>query len=79
MAKDRNPRIQARISEEMKQIFDEFLERKGKMGQAEFFEKYLPTLLISIDTDLFLELYEKAYGNKELEQMIKKLKGGDIL
>lgn len=77
MSKDKYPRIQARTSDEMKQIFDEFLERKGKMGQAEFFERYLPTLLISIDKDLYLELYQKVYRNKELVQMINRLKGGD--
>jgi hypothetical protein len=77
MAKDTYPRIQARTSPEMKRIFDEFLKAKGNMGQAEFFEQYLPTLLISIDRDLYLYLYKKVYGNKELDQMIKVLERGD--
>jgi hypothetical protein len=47
------------------------------MGQAEFFEKYLPTILISIDKDLYLELYHKAYGNQNLTNMIKELERGD--
>ena len=75
MAKSAYPRIQARTSEEMKQIFDEFLKEKDNMGQAEFFERYLPTLLMSIDQDLYIKLYKKVYGDERLVIMIKESKG----
>ena len=68
MAKAEYPRIQARVSNEMKKIFDEFLSKENlDMGQAEFFEKYLPALLIAIDEKLYFKLYKKVYENKNIK------------
>ena len=47
------------------------LEHLG-MSQAQFFERYLPTLFLAIDKDKFLSLVEEVYGDKKLEDMIKK-------
>lgn len=68
MAKAEYPRIQARTSHEMKEIFDKFISKENlNMGQAEFFEKYLPALLIAIDEELYWKLYKEVYQNKNIK------------
>ncbi len=71
MAKLKNPRLQAQITPELKEITDRMLEHI-KMSQAQFFERYLPTLFLAIDKDKYLSLVEEVYGEKKLEDMIKK-------
>jgi hypothetical protein len=71
MAKANNPRLQAQVTPELKMITDKMLEHLG-MSQAQFFERYLPTLFLAIDKDKYLSLVEEVYGEKKLEDMIKK-------
>lgn len=71
MAKATNPRIQAQVTPELKKITDMMLEHLD-MSQAQFFEKYLPTLFLAIDKNKYLELVEEVYKNKELEKLIKE-------
>lgn len=71
MAKANNPRLQAQVTPELKMITDKMLEHLG-MSQAQFFERYLPTLFLAIDKDKYLSLVEEVYGDKKLEDMIKK-------
>jgi len=63
--------LQVQITPELKTITDKMLEHLG-MSQAQFFERYLPTLFLAIDKDKFLSLVEEVYGDKKLEDMIKK-------
>ena len=67
MAKAKNPRLQAQVTPELKQITDGMLEHLEKMTQAQFFEKYLPALFLAIDREKYLELHEKAYSVDGLE------------
>ncbi|SNR86298.1 hypothetical protein SAMN05446037_100183 [Anaerovirgula multivorans] len=41
------------------------------MSQAQFFEKFLPTLFIAIDKKKYFELVEKVYGIEELNRLTK--------
>ncbi len=72
MAKANNPRLQAQITPELKEITDKMLKHL-EMTQAEFFEKYLPTLFLVIDKEKYLSLVEETYENNELEELINKL------
>ncbi|GFN35919.1 hypothetical protein TXYLGN1_17060 [Tepidimicrobium xylanilyticum] len=69
VAKFKNPRLQAQITPELKNITGKMLEHL-QMNQAQFFEKYLPTLFFAIDKEKYLNLVEEVYGNKKLEEMI---------
>lgn len=71
MAKAKNPRLQAQVTPELKEITDKMLEHLG-MSQAQFFEKYLPTLYLAIGKEKYLELVKEVYGNNELEDLLKK-------
>ena len=66
------PRFQARIPEELKKVIDDFLKKKN-MTQAKLVEKYIPAVLISIDKDLYIELYLKYYSNKNIENYVKEM------
>ncbi|SNS77343.1 hypothetical protein SAMN05446037_102058 [Anaerovirgula multivorans] len=70
MAKANNPRLQAQVTPELKEITDKMLEHLD-MSQAQFFEKYLPALFLAIDRGKYLELLETVYGNEELNRLIK--------
>lgn len=70
MAKANNPRLQAQVSPELKEITDKMLSHIG-MSQAQFFERYLPTLFLSIDKEKYLELVEDIYKDKKLEKLLK--------
>lgn len=72
MAKANNPRLQAQITPELKEVTDKMLKHL-EMTQAEFFEKYLPTLFLAIDKDKYLSLIEEAYENNELKELVDKL------
>lgn len=70
MAKANNPRLQAQVSPELKEITDRMLGHIG-MSQAQFFERYLPTLFLSIDKNKYLKLVEEIYGDVELERLVR--------
>lgn len=70
MAKANNPRLQAQVSPELKEITDKMLDHVG-MSQAQFFERYLPTLFLAIDKEKYLELVDEVYGDKELGKLLK--------
>ncbi|WMM26804.1 hypothetical protein RBU61_09010 [Tissierella sp. MB52-C2] len=70
MAKANNPRLQAQVTPELKEITDKMLEHV-EMSQAQFFERYLPTLFLAIDKEKYLELVQEVYGEKELEKLLK--------
>lgn len=71
MGSEDNTRLQSRIPERLKKILDDFLKEK-KLNQAEFFQQYLPVLLMAIDRDLFMKLFEKYYRDTNLEELINK-------
>lgn len=73
MAKKDYPRLQARISRELKVMFDKYLSKENlNMGQTEFFEKYLPAILMAIDEKLYWKLYKDVYENEKLSKILKK-------
>jgi len=72
MAKANNPRLQAQVTPELKEITDKMLEHLN-MTQAQFFEKYLPSLFLAIDKDKYLELVSKVYGNTVLTDIVNDL------
>lgn len=69
--KSNNPRLQAQVTPELKEITDKMLDYLD-MTQAQFFEKYLPALFIAIDNEKYLELVEEVYRVPALEKTIKK-------
>ncbi|MGF7059304.1 hypothetical protein [Brassicibacter mesophilus] len=71
MAKAQNPRLQAQVTPELKEITDKMLQHLD-MTQAQFFEKYLPTLFLAIDKDKYLNLIEEIYGEEKLHDIILK-------
>jgi len=74
MAKSKYKRIQARVSNELKDIFDMFLSKENlNMGQTEFFERYLPSLLMAIDENLYLKLYKQVYEMKNIDLKNRKV------
>ncbi|WP_129599464.1 hypothetical protein [Anaerophilus nitritogenes] len=70
MAKKNNPRIQAQVTPELKEITDRMLKHLD-MTQAEFFEKYLPSLFLALDKEKYLDLVSEVYRNENLEEIIK--------
>lgn len=70
MAKANNPRLQAQVTPELKMITDKMLEYLG-MSQAQFFERYLPTLFLAIDEKKYLELVKEVYGDDKLKELLK--------
>lgn len=68
-----NPRIQAQVSPELKKITDGMLNHLD-MTQAQFFEKYLPSLFIAIDKEKYLKLVEETYSNENLIAKVKDMK-----
>ena len=70
MSKQENPRLQARLPRKMKEVFDRFIEEEN-MQQAEFFEEYLPSLLMAINKERYLRIYQDIYMNVSIENEIK--------
>lgn len=70
MSKANNPRLQAQVTPELKTITDKMLEHLG-MSQAQFFERYLPTLFLAIDEKKYLELVKEVYGDDKLKKLLK--------
>ncbi|MCM1991355.1 hypothetical protein [Oceanirhabdus seepicola] len=75
MAKDKNPRLQARVTPELKEIIDKMLEHFN-MTQAEFIEKYLPTLFLALDKEKYLSLVNEVYSNNKLNDIINVVDNG---
>lgn len=76
MAKSEFPRLQTRVSPELKQIFERFIDTKG-MVQTEFMEKYLPAVMIAEDKELYIEICIEVYGIEKVKEVIAKLEGRD--
>jgi hypothetical protein len=68
-----NPRLQAQVTPELKKITDMMLEHLD-MTQAQFFEKYLPTMFLALDKEKFLEVVSEVYNDVQLKKQIEKLK-----